>query len=226
MLAKAAARVVQESAVDADFEIIRQDVLKGDNVRIKVHVQEMLDRGVSAENILQKGMLSAMEKIGERFKKGDVFIPEVLLSARAMNECLPLLESHLTKGMSSSSGKIIIGTVRGDMHDIGKNMVATMLKGVGFDVVDIGVNVPRDEFVKRVAKERPDILGVSALLTTTMPEMKAIILAVEAAGLREDLKVIVGGAPVNEKFANDIGADGYGQDAGAAVAIVKELLGG
>jgi len=226
MLAQAAARVVQESAVDADFEIIRQDVLKGDNVRIKVHVQEMLDRGVSAENILQKGMLSAMEKIGERFKKGDVFIPEVLLSARAMNECLPLLEPHLTKGMSSSSGKIIIGTVRGDMHDIGKNMVATMLKGVGFDVVDIGVNVPRDEFVRRVAKERPDILGISALLTTTMPEMKAIILAVEAAGLREDLKVIVGGAPVNEKFANDIGADGYGQDAGAAVAVVKELLGG
>ncbi len=225
-LAEAAERVAPTPADDEAFGLIRQDVLDGKNVEIKVHVKEMLDRGVPARDILQRGMLSAMEAIGERFKRGDVYIPEVLLSARAMNECLPVLEPYLAGSKSTSGGKIVIGTVRGDMHDIGKNMVATMLKGVGFDVIDIGINVARDEFVKKVVEHGPHILGLSALLTTTMPEMKMVIKALEAAGVRDKVKVVVGGAPVNEKFAANIGADGYAQDAGTAVSVVKKLIEG
>lgn len=211
---------------DEDFQLIQQDVLSGNHVDIKIHVRELLDRNVPAKEILERGMLSAMESIGVRFKGGEVYIPEVLLSARAMNECLPILEPYLAGQKRDASGKVLIGTVRGDMHDIGKNMVATMLRGVGFEVLDIGINISVDEFVRRAAEYKPDILGLSALLTTTMAEMKKVIHALETAGLRDKLKVIVGGAPVNEKFALDIGADGYAHDAGAAVPLAKSLLKG
>jgi 5-methyltetrahydrofolate--homocysteine methyltransferase len=169
-------------------------------------------------------MLSTMETIGAKFKTGEVFIPEVLLSARAMNEALKVLEPYLAKGKREASGKIIIGTVRGDLHDIGKNMVVTMLRGVGFEVKDLGINLPAETFVRAVADERPDILGMSALITTTMPEMAKVIEALKASGLREKTKVIVGGAPVNAKFARDIGADGYAADAGEAVDLAKGLI--
>jgi 5-methyltetrahydrofolate--homocysteine methyltransferase len=169
-------------------------------------------------------MLSAMEVIGRRFRDGTVFIPEVLLSARAMNEALAVLEPHLTKETKAAKGKILLGTVRGDLHDIGKNMVATMLRGVGFDIVDLGINISTEDFVANVEKHRPDILGMSALLTTTMPEMKKVIDALASRGLRGKVKVIVGGAPVNEKFARDIGADGYAEDAGSSVDLAKKLL--
>jgi len=220
----AAARVAAEVVKDEDFEVIQKDVLKGSHQDIRVHVQELLDKGFNAKDILNRGMLATMEVIGQQFKTGEVFIPEVLLSARAMNEALVVLEPHLAKEKKESSGKIIIGTVRGDLHDIGKNMVATMLRGVGFDVVDLGINLPVEEFVKKVEELAPDILGMSALLTTTMPEMKKVIEVLASRGLRDSVKVIVGGAPVNNKYAQDIGADGYAPDAGSSVDLAKELL--
>ncbi|MBW2203598.1 MAG: corrinoid protein [Deltaproteobacteria bacterium] len=212
------------ASADGEFEAIQKLVFKGDHLRIKNNVQEMLDKGFKARDILQQGMLCAMEDIGERFKDGSVFIPEVLLSARVINEALTVLEPHLTSFDRKSSGTIMIGTVRGDLHDIGKNMVLTMLKGVGFNTVDLGVNVKIEDFVQQVREIKPDILGISALLTTTMPQMKMVIYALSEAGLRKNLKIITGGAPVNQKFSDDIEADGYAQDAGEAISLVKRLM--
>lgn len=220
----AAERVARKVVSDEVFQAVHADVLAGNDADIQVHVRELLDRGVNAKDILNRGMLTAMEVIGGRFRDGTVFIPEVLLSARAMNEALAVLEPHLAKEKQDASGKVLIGTVRGDLHDIGKNMVATMLRGVGFDVVDLGINITADDFAAQVEKHRPDILGMSALLTTTMPEMKKVIDLLVARGLRGEVKVMVGGAPVNDKFARDIGADGYGADAGSTVDLAKTLL--
>jgi methylmalonyl-CoA mutase cobalamin-binding domain/chain len=225
-LRAAAERVTPKAIADEVFQAVYADVLAGDDAGIKVHVQELLNREVNANDILHRGMLTAMEVIGGRFRDGTVFIPEVLLSARAMNEALAVLEPHLAKEKKAASGKILLGTVRGDLHDIGKNMVATMLRGVGFEVVDLGINITVEDFVKNVEAHRPDILGMSALLTTTMPEMKKVIDALAARSLREKVKVMVGGAPVNEKFARDIGADGYGADAGSSVDLARKLLKG
>jgi corrinoid protein of di/trimethylamine methyltransferase len=222
----AAKRVAPESFTEEIFKAVHDDVLAGDNVGIKVHVQQLLSKGVSAKEILNRGMLTAMEVIGGRFRDGTVFIPEVLLSARAMNEALAVLEPSLAREKKDATGKILIGTVRGDLHDIGKNMVTTMLRGTGFEVVDLGINLPAEEFIAKVEQHKPDILGMSALLTTTMPEMKKVIDGLRARGLRDKVKVIVGGAPVNEKFARDIGADGYGADAGSSVDLAKRLLKG
>ncbi|MBW1697819.1 MAG: corrinoid protein [Deltaproteobacteria bacterium] len=224
MLKEAAARVSIEVVKDEDFEIIQEDVLRGNHLDIGKHVQELLDKGFKPKDILNRGMLSTMQIIEERFKTGELFIPDVLLSARAMNEALAVLEPHLAEAKKEASGKILIGTVRGDLHDIGKNMVATMLRAVGFNVVDLGINLPVEQFVKKVEELRPEILGMSALLTTTMPEMKKVIDALTTSGLRNGVKVIVGGAPVNEKFARDIGADGYAPDAGSSVDLAKKLL--
>lgn len=220
----AAERVAPKAGSDELFHAVHADVLAGNDADIKMHVRELLECGVNAKDILNRGMLTAMEVIGGRFRDGTVFIPEVLLSARAMNEALTVLEPFLAKEKKDATGKVLIGTVRGDLHDIGKNIVATMLRGVGFDVVDLGINVTADDFVAQVEKHRPDILGMSALLTTTMPEMKKVIDLLAARGLRSEVKIMVGGAPVNEKFAHDIGADGYGADAGSAVDLAKTLL--
>lgn len=223
-LKAAADRAAPKPVLDAVFQTVHADVLAGNDVDIKVHVRELLDRGLSAKDILNRGMLTAMEVIGGGFRDGTVFIPEVLLSARAMNEALEVLEPHLICEKRDVRGKILIGTVRGDLHDIGKNMVVTMLRGVGFEVVDLGINIGVEDFVANIGKHRPDILGMSALLTTTMPEMKRVIDLLVARGLRSRVKVMVGGAPVNEKFARAIGADGYGADAGSTVDLAKALL--
>ena len=215
----------QAFELSEEYALVQKDILSGDHLSIAEHVVELLEKGVDPDDILQKGMLSAMEVIGERFKDGSVFIPEVLLSARAMNEATKVLEPYLADKQSDAKDKILIGTVYGDLHDIGKNIVVTMLRGVGYEVKDIGTNVPVKEFVRHVEEYRPDILGLSALLTTTMPQMKKVIEWLEEAGLRERVKVMAGGAPVNEKYARDIGADGYAADAGAVVTLVKDLLG-
>jgi methylmalonyl-CoA mutase cobalamin-binding domain/chain len=209
---------------DEHLKRIQEAVLSGDNVAIKRHVQRALDLNYTAQDIVNLGMLSAMEVIGGRFKDGTVFIPEVLLSARVLNEALQVLEPLLTEEERLHKGKILIGTVHGDLHDIGKNLVGTMLKGVGFDLVDLGINVAVEEFVRQVSLHQPDILAISALLTTTMPQMEKIIDALHHAGMRSDTLVIVGGAPVNEKFARDIGADGYARDGGEAVDLARRLL--
>jgi 5-methyltetrahydrofolate--homocysteine methyltransferase len=223
-LNKAVQTVAPEISEDEDFKLIQQDVFKGNHADIKDHVQKMLDNGFLPRDILNYGMLATMEVIGSRFKTGEVFIPEVLLSARAMNEALKVLEPYLAKEKKEASGKLIVGTVRGDLHDIGKNMVVTMLRGVGFEVEDLGINIKVEEFVNKVAELKPDILGLSALLTTTMPEMKKIINALTESGLRDKVKVMVGGAPVNETYARQIGADGYAADAGESVEMAKQLL--
>ena len=206
------------------FKTAQQNVLAGDVNKLIDNVGQMLDLHFDPRDILNRGMLAAMEIIGERFKDGTVFIPEVLLSARALNEALKVLEPHLAGRQIGKNVKIMVGTVLGDLHDIGKNMVLTMLKGVGYDTMDLGVNVKAEQFVRQVSEHRPQILGLSALLTTTMPQMKLVINALEEAGLRNRLKVIVGGAPVNKKFADDIGADGYARDGGEAITLVKSLL--
>jgi 5-methyltetrahydrofolate--homocysteine methyltransferase len=225
-MAEAARRLAPRLAEDKVLKEIQQDVIKGDHLVIQDHIQEMLQKGIKPKDILKRGMLAAMEVVGERFKVGDVFIPEVLLSARAMNEGLKVLEPYLAGESREESGKIIMCTVWGDLHDIGKNMVTMMLRGVGFEVKDLGINVPREEILRAVSEYKPDILGLSALLTTTMPEMKKVVEALKESGLRQDVKVMVGGAPVNEKFARDIGADGYAPDAGEAVTLARQLIKG
>jgi corrinoid protein of di/trimethylamine methyltransferase len=224
-LAKAEARVKTQVLEDEVFKPIQDDVLKGNHIEIKVHAREMLDKGLNAQDILQRGMIAAMEVIGERFKAGDVFIPEMLLSARAMDEALSVLGPYLASDKKEVGGRALIGTVRGDMHDIGKNLVVTMLRGVGFEVRDMGINVPTEEIVRQAQEHKPDILGLSALLTTTMPEMKKVIDVLTAKGFRDSIKVMVGGAPLNDKFARDISADGYAPDAGEAVTLAKRLMG-
>jgi 5-methyltetrahydrofolate--homocysteine methyltransferase len=204
---------------------LREALIAGNREGLEVEARALLDRGVSARTILNDGMLPAMDRVGRLFQVGEVFVPEVLLAARAMNGALSLLAPLLSaEGGSEAIARVLIGTVAGDMHDIGKNLVAIMLRGVGFEVCDIGIDASPQEFVRQVERERPDIVGISALLTTTMPTMKEVIEALEEAGLRAGVKVMVGGAPVNQKFADDIGADGYGADAGAAVDLARRLV--
>lgn len=215
----------EESQEEDLLEGVRSSIIGGDHVGVQKKVVELLDRGVPAAEILKKGMIKAMELIGARFKKGEVFIPEVLLSARAMNEALKVLEPHLGREMTQEGvGRFLIGTVKGDLHDIGKNIVVTMFRGAGFEVRDLGVNVGVEKFINEIESFNPHILGLSALLTTTMPEMAVVIRELERRGLRGKIKVMVGGAPVNEKFANEIGADGYAKDAAEAVTVAKKLM--
>jgi 5-methyltetrahydrofolate--homocysteine methyltransferase len=223
-MAEVAKTAPREMVWDEEFRLVQNDVLEGDQASIQDHLRSLLQKGAKAEEILHRGMLPAMEVIGERFKSGEAFIPEVLLSARAMNEAVKILEPHMAGTQLAAKGKILIGTVKGDLHDIGKNLVITMLKGVGFETVDLGIDVPAPAFIKAVEEHKPHILGLSALLTTTMPQMKAIIDGLKQKGLRDRVKVMVGGAPVNEKFARDIGADGYAPDGAEAVTLARKLL--
>jgi corrinoid protein of di/trimethylamine methyltransferase len=215
----------KDAGEDSRFKILRQDLYEGLDGEIKGHIQELLDRRVSPQDLLNRGLLAAMESIGQEFKNGLLFVPEVLLAARAMNAALAVLEPHLSSTGRQARGKALIGTVRGDLHDIGKNMVIIMLRGVGFEVVDLGINVSADDFLRKVVEEKPHILGLSALLTTTMPQMKRVIEGLAKAGLRDKVKVMVGGAPVSPTFARQIGADGYAADAGEAVEVAKKLVG-
>lgn len=186
--------------------------------------QEALSRGEPAETILKDGFIQAMDRIGVKFKNGEIYIPEVLIAARAMHAGMAILKPILSKSTSTLAAKIIIGTVRGDLHDIGKNLVIMMLEGGGFEVVDLGVDIPMAKFVEAIKQHQPQVVGMSALLTTTMREMKNTIQAIEGAGLKKQVKTMVGGAPVTEKFAKEIGADGYAPDAASAVDLVKSLI--
>jgi methanogenic corrinoid protein MtbC1 len=209
---------------DALFAQVTQDVLDGDQNAVVGHALALVEQGVPATEVLDRGLIAAMDVIGKQFATGEAFIPEVLLSARAMNRAVDALGPHLARSGEQQRGKVLIGTVSGDMHDIGKNMVVTMLKGVGFEVKDLGVNISRETFVEEVEAFRPDILGLSALLTSTMVEMRDVIAALDARQQRKFCKVMVGGAPVSESFAREIGADGWAGDAVAAVATAKRLL--
>ncbi|MCG6876479.1 MAG: corrinoid protein [Betaproteobacteria bacterium] len=222
-----AARPTAAPALDPTEETyaqVRQDVFKGKHIDIKAHVQALLDRGVSASDILEHGLIAAITVVGNRMAAGEAFIPEVLLAARAMTVAVGVLEPHLAASGKQQRGKVLIGTVQGDMHDIGKNLVVTMLRGVGFEVRDLGVSVGRDRFCAEVETFRPDIVGLSALLTTTMVEMGEVIKALAGRALRDRCRVIVGGAPVSEEFARKIGADGYAANAVDAVRLTAQLV--
>lgn len=184
-----------------------------------------LDEGADPQMIISDYMIPAMQQIGRLFEQGKAFVPELLMAARAMKGALELIKPLLSDTRSATLGKVVIGTVYGDLHDIGKNLVASMLEGCGFEVVNLGVNITADRFVEAVRTEQADILCLSALLTTTMNYMRTVIEAVEQAGLRDRVKIMVGGAPVNQLFADKIGADGYSDNANSAVLKARELLG-
>jgi len=223
-MARAVSRAARRPEPEDAFAVIRKDVIAGDEASLQADIRRMLEAGCSARDILQQGMTSAMETVAERFSAGEVFIPEVLVAARAMNQGLLLLEPHLAGEANGAGKRVLIGTVYGDMHDIGKNMVAIMLRGVGFDVRDVGVSVSTEDLLRETEEFEPRIVGLSALLTTTMPEMRRFIEALGRKGLRDRVKILVGGAPVNQRFADEIGADAYAADAGQAVEVAKSLV--
>lgn len=197
-------------------------VFKGDLNKAKACVQQAIDAGDTPQSIIDDHMIPAMEAIGKEFEQGKAFVPNLLMSARAMKGALELLKPQMLAGQTTTLGKVVIGTVKGDLHDIGKNLVASMLEGCGFEVVNLGTDVPVDKFVNAVKDNSADILCLSALLTTTMDNMKDVIDAVRATGL--PVKIMVGGAPVSADFAARIGADGYSSNANEAVALAKSLI--
>lgn len=201
-------------------------VLEGDMEGVKVNVQAALDAKIDPSMILNDGMIAAMREVGCRFEQGEYYVPEMLIAARAMRSGTMILKPHLQKDNVKSRGKVVIGTVKGDLHDIGKNLVGLMLEGDGYEIKDLGVDVPVEEFVRAIKEEKPDVVALSALLTTTMLMMKTTIDAVVAAGLRDKVKIIIGGAPVTETYANQIGADGFSPDASRAVSVVNLLCSG
>jgi 5-methyltetrahydrofolate--homocysteine methyltransferase len=207
------------------IEAIYEAVMEGDAGGAAAQVQAALDAGIPASDILNKGCIAAMGEVGRLFEEGEMFVPEMLIAARAMQAGMNILKPHLAEGEITSAGKVVIGTVAGDLHDIGKNLVGMMMEGAGFEIVDLGTDVTADKFVAAVKEHGPDLIGMSALLTTTMPSMTATIEALTEAGLRDQVKVMVGGAPVTAAFADKIGADGFAPDASSATRKAKELVG-
>ena len=207
-----------------ELQQLTDAVIAGNAPEAQALTEAALGEGFPAATIVNDGLITAMGVVGGRFGRGEIYVPEMLLSARAMQYALAILEPLLAESGGVSRGTVVIGTVKGDVHNIGKNIVSIMLRGSGFTVHDLGVDVPAERFVAAVEEHRPDIVGMSALLTTTMPAMKTVIEALEAAGVRDQVKVLVGGAPLTEEFAQSIGADGYGRDAGAAADRARELI--
>jgi 5-methyltetrahydrofolate--homocysteine methyltransferase len=207
----------------SDLQIITNTLIAGDSDTLQKLVQEAFDNGISANDILQKGLISGMGIVGEKMESGEMFIPEVLMAGRAMAHSVEILKPFLAEGQSSSAGKVVIGTVQGDLHDIGKNLVVLMIESTGFDVIDLGVDVKPELFIDAIRENQPDIVGLSALLTTTMPMMKKTVESIEESGLRTGLKIIVGGAPVSQAYADIIGADAYAPDAGSASKMAKAM---
>jgi len=201
---------------------IYQAVLEGDMGAVEENVQAALDVGVLPVDILQKGLIAAMGEVGRLFEEGEYFVPEMLIAARAMKAGLTILKPLLVDSGIEPAGKVAVGTVKGDLHDIGKNLVAMMLEGAGFEIVDLGTDVTPEQFVEAV-KDGVDIVGLSALLTTTMPSMEGTIKAIADAGLRDQVKIMIGGAPVTAEYARQIGADGFAPDASQAVTLAKTL---
>jgi len=209
----------------SDFEALAEAVIKGDIKTAVAETQNAMDAGRDVRDILDKGLIATMDEVGERFSKGLIFVPQMLRSAKAMQECTKLLTPFFREGDVTSKGKVLIGTVKGDLHDIGKNLVSMMMEGAGFKIMDLGVDVPPDKFVQEAQEVEPDIVAMSALLSTTMPAMALTIEALQKAGIRDKVKVMIGGAPVTEKYAQEIQADSYASDAGSAVNKAKKLLG-
>jgi len=204
---------------------IAEKLYDGDDDAVAELTQRALDEGLTPAEVLNGGLLAGMDRVGVDFRDGELFVPEVLIAARAMHAGMAILRPLLTESDVPSAGKVVIGTVEGDLHDIGKNLVGMMLEGGGFEIVDLGTDVPPDRFIEAIKMEHPNLVGMSALLTTTMPSMKRTIDALMEAGLRDTVRVMVGGAPVTQTFADEIGADGYAPDAASAVELARSLAG-
>jgi 5-methyltetrahydrofolate--homocysteine methyltransferase len=203
---------------------IYTSILDGNQFLVTKLVTEALNKGFSPDMLLNDGLVTAMSEVGQLFENGEYYVPEMLAAAHAMQAGLKLLKPHMIDTSVKSVGRVIIGTVAGDLHEIGKNLVGMMLEGSGFEVIDLGPDISPEVFVKSVREHKPDILAMSALLTTTMPNMQATLKALEVAGLRKKVKVIIGGAPVTEEYANRIGADGFGCNASFAVKVARSLI--
>ena len=206
------------------FLQMQDDLYDGLREEIVAQTNEALSRGFSPQEILDRGLVAGMEIVGVDFRDGILFVPEVLMAANAMKGGMEILRPLLTQTGAEQIGKMVIGTVKGDIHDIGKNLVAMMMEGAGLEVINLGINVDADQFLAAIRQHKPDILGMSALLTTTMPYMKVVIDTLGEEGIRDEIYVMVGGAPVTENFARDVGADAYGRDAAVSVDIAKKHL--
>ena len=209
----------------SDYSNLIQAILEGNDVKCVELTNEALDEGASPQDIVSSGLQAGMLIVGDKFSAGDFFIPDMLLAARAVTRAMETIRPRLSDSGTPTLGRVVIGTVSGDIHDIGKNLVAMFLRGVGFEVFDLGTGVPVARFVIAVKEHDPDIVGMSALLTTTMPNMQHVIAALDSAALLSQVKVIVGGAPVTQHFADQIGADGYATDGGVAISLCRKLLG-
>jgi len=205
---------------------LRKSVIDGDMNATQDQVHKALAENIPPEKILADGLISAMSEVGWMFENGEFYVPEMLISARAMKGGLAILRPQLAAANIKAIGKVAIGTVQGDLHDIGKNLVGMMLEGAGFEVIDLGVDVSSEKYISAVMEHHPDLIGLSALLTTTMPRMKDIVLALKAAGLRDKVKVMIGGAPLTQQYATDIGADIYAPDAPSAAQRARQLMQG
>lgn len=208
----------------AKYQDLADSIIAGDNVKSKEITQKLVDSGVSSSEILNEGLVPGMEVVGRKFKANEMYIPEVLIAARAMHAAMDIIKPMLSASGAKMKGTVIIGTVQGDLHDIGKNLVGMMLEGGGFSVIDVGVDIPAEKFVEEAKKSNAKLIGLSALLTTTMPVMKDVIAALKADSATADVNVMVGGAPLTQEYADSIGAKGYAPDASSAVDLASKLL--
>jgi 5-methyltetrahydrofolate--homocysteine methyltransferase len=209
----------------SDFTTLNEAVIKGDVQTAVTETQKALDAEEEVRGIIDNGLIAAMDEVGERFSKGQLFVPQMLRSAKTMQECMNLLKPHLQEGEITTKGVVVIGTVKGDLHDIGKNLVSMMLEGAGFVIEDLGVDVAPEEFAKKAQEVDADLVGMSALLSITMPAMADTVKALRDSGIRDKVKVMIGGAPVTDRYAQEIQADAYAPDAASAVIGAKKLLG-
>ncbi len=207
------------------FEEISQAIIAGNHGKVKELTELALKEGVEPQEVIYKGLIPGMDVVGEKFRNNEYYVPQVLLAARAMYAGMDLVKPLISKGGTKYLGRVVIGTAQGDLHDIGKNLVAMMLEGSGFEVINLGSDVSPERFKEEAREKKAQIVGISALMTTTMPGMARTIEALKAAGIRDQVMVMIGGAPVTQLYADEIGADGYARDAPAAVAKAKELLG-
>lgn len=212
--------------MDATLSSIYDAVIAGEKATVTAKVKQALADGRAPADILNQALIAPMKEVGDRFERGDLYVPEMLISARAMQSGMALLKPFLMEAGEKAAGKVVLGTVKGDLHDIGKNLVGMMLEGAGFEVIDLGTDVGPEKFAEAVRQHQPEVVGMSALLTTTMKSMVSTIEALEDMGVRERVKIVIGGAPVTEAYAQSIGADGFASDASRAVTLVKKLLAG
>jgi 5-methyltetrahydrofolate--homocysteine methyltransferase len=208
----------------SEFKTLTEAVIKGDIQTAVTETQTAIDAGANVQAILDEGLIAAMDEVGEKFSTGEMFVPQMLRSAKTMQECMKMIKPLFQEGELAAKGKVVIGTVRQDLHDIGKNLVAMMMEGAGFTITDLGVDVSPEKFTQKAKEVGADIVAMSALLSTTMPAMRQTIEALQDAGIRDSVKVMIGGAPVTENFAREIKADSYAPDAGSAVIVAKKLL--